>query len=203
MKSAKLFLSLASTFVLALAAQAAAVVGEAAPEFTLTDTNGRAVSVSSLKGKTVVLEWVNHGCPFVVKHYGSGNMQTTQKAAVADGTVWLSICSSAVGKQGYFPAAEWSKVSAEKGSAATAVLLDADGKVGHLYGAKTTPHLFIINPAGVVVYAGGIDSIKSANPEDIAKATNYVSAALADLKAGRPVANANTQPYGCSVKYAD
>lgn len=203
MKTTKLFLSLASSLVLAVAAHAAAVVGETAPDFTLTDSSGKSVSLASFRGQTVVLEWVNHGCPFVIKHYGSGNMQSTQKTAAADGAVWLSICSSAEGKQGYFAAGEWSKVNAEKNSAAKAVLLDADGTVGRLYGAKTTPQMFIINPAGQIVYAGAIDSIKSANADDIAKATNYVLAALADLKAGRPVAVATTQSYGCSVKYRD
>jgi hypothetical protein len=176
-------------------------VGQTAPDFTLTDTNGQAHSLAALHGKTVVLEWVNHGCPFVVKHYGSGNMQKLQKAAAADGVVWLSICSSAPGKQGHMAPADWNKTTAEKGAAPAAVLLDADGRVGRLYHATNTPQLFIINPAGVLVYAGAIDSVASARSEDIAQAQNYVTAALADLKAGRPVAMAATKPYGCSVKY--
>ena len=178
-------------------------VGQPAPDFTLTDTNGQTHALASFKGKVVVLEWVNHGCPFVMKHYQSGNMQKTQKAAAADGAVWLSICSSAAGKQGHLTPAEWDRTTAAQGAAPTAVLLDADGKVGKLYHATNTPQLFVINAAGVIVYSGAIDSIASAKAEDVPKAQNYVLAALADLKAGRPVATPVTKPYGCSVKYAD
>jgi hypothetical protein len=176
-------------------------VGQPAPDFTLNDTTGTPRTLSALKGKTVVLEWVNHGCPFVLKHYGSGNMQKLQRAAAADGVVWLSICSSAPGKQGHMTSAEWNKISAEKGAAPAAVLLDVDGTVGHLYHATNTPQMFVINPQGVLVYSGGIDSIPSTDQADIAKAQNYVTAALADLKAGRAVATPVTKPYGCSVKY--
>lgn len=205
MKSLRLFCLAAMVAAVSLTAHAAErpEVGKPAPAFTLTDTHGTAHSLSSFKGKVVVLEWVNHGCPFVVKHYDSGNMQKTQQAAAADGVVWLSICSSAPGKQGNLSADEWNKTTAAKGAAPTAVLLDADGKVGKLYHATNTPQLFVLNAEGVVVYSGAIDSIASANVEDVPKAQNYVLAALADLKAGRPVAKPVTKPYGCSVKYAD
>ncbi|MEY4489292.1 MAG: hypothetical protein RIQ79_1800 [Verrucomicrobiota bacterium] len=180
----------------------AATVGQPAPAFTLTDLDGKTHSLAELKGKVVVLEWTNPGCPFVKKHYDkSGNIPATQKAAVADGVIWLSINSSALGKEGdYDVAAAKAWLAAEK-SAATAYLRDTDGKVGHAYGAKTTPHIFVINAEGVLVYEGAIDSIRSADPADIAKAENYVKSALSDLKAGKPVAKASTQPYGCSVKY--
>ena len=178
-------------------------VGQPAPDFTLTDSKGQTHSLSSFKGKVVVLEWINHGCPFVVKHYDSQNMQKTQKSATADGAVWLSICSSAPGKQGHQSAADWNKTNAAKDAAPTAVLLDEDGKVGKLYHATNTPQMFVINAAGLVVYSGAIDSIPSAKAADIPKAQNYVLAALADLKAGRPVATPVTKPYGCSVKYPD
>ena len=198
----RLFTAVSAAALSLIALQAAGPeVGQPAPDFTLTDTTGQAQTLSARRGKAVVLEWVNHGCPFVQKHYGSGNMQKLQKAAAADGVVWLSICSSALGKQGNLTPAEWIKTTAEKGAAPAAVLLDADGKVGHLYHATNTPQLFVLNPAGVLVYAGAIDSIASARPEDIAQAQNYVTAALADLKAGRPVATPVTKPYGCSVKY--
>jgi peroxiredoxin len=205
MKSLRLFCIAALAAVVSFTGLAAdrPEVGKAAPAFTLTDTHGTAHSLASFKGKVVVLEWINHGCPFVVKHYDSGNMQKTQKAAAADGVVWLSICSSAPGKQGHMTAEEWNKATAAKGAAPTAVLTDADGKVGKLYHATNTPQLFVINADGVVVYSGAIDSISSANAEDVPKAQNHVLAALADLKAGRPVAKPVTKPYGCSVKYAE
>ena len=180
-----------------------AEVGQPAPDFTLTDSNGQKHSLSSFKGKVVVLEWINHGCPFVVKHYDSGNMQKTQKSATAAGAVWLSICSSAPGKQGHQTATDWNKTNVVKSAVPTAVLLDEDGKVGKLYHATNTPQMFVINAAGLVVYSGAIDSIPSAKADDVAKAQNHVLAALADLKAGRPVATPVTKPYGCSVKYAD
>ncbi len=178
-------------------------LGKPAPDFTLTDTQGKAHALSSFKGKVVILEWINHGCPFVVKHYATGNMQKTQQAAAAAGAVWLSICSSAPGKQGHLSAADWNKTNTEKGAAPTAVLLDEKGTVGKLYHATNTPQMFVINAEGIVVYSGAIDSVPSAKGEDVPKATNYISAALADLKAGRPVATPVTKPYGCSVKYAD
>lgn len=183
---------------------ATAEVGRTAPNFTLTDLNGQTRSLSEFKGKTVVLEWVNPECPFVMKHYDhSGNMPRTQQAATADGVVWLSINSAAPGKEGDYDPAQAKAWQARIHSAATAYLRDSDGKVGRLYDARTTPHLYVIDPAGTLVYAGGIDSIRSSRVEDIAKATNYVNAALADLKAGRPVRTKHSQPYGCSVKYSN
>lgn len=188
--------------VLSVGVQAAAVVGEAAPAFTLTDIKGVTHNLSDFKGKTVVLEWVNPECPFVVKHYEkSNNLPTLQKAAAADGVVWLSINSAAAGKQGDYDAEKVAAWSAKTGAAPAAYLRDADGKVGKLYGAKTTPHIFVINGEGKLVYAGAIDSIRSADAADIAKAENYAAAALAAVKAGKPVEKANTPPYGCSVKY--
>lgn len=186
-----------------LPAVAAPEVGKPAPDFTLTDITGTAHQLSSFAGKTVVLEWVNPECPFVVKHYEkSGNMPKTQKAALADGVVWLQINSGHAGAQGDFEPAKVKEWMTKTGASSSAYFRDADGKVGKLYDARTTPHMFVINPQGVLVYAGGIDDIRSANPDDIAKATNYVTAALADLKAGRAVQTATSRPYGCSVKYA-
>lgn len=179
-----------------------AEVGKAAPDFTLTDINGTTHSLSDFKGKTVVLEWVNPECPFVVKHYEkSGNMPKTQKAALADGVVWLQINSGHAGAQGDFSPEQVKAWMAKNGAASTAYFRDSDGKVGKMYDARTTPHMYIVNPEGTLIYAGGIDSIRSSNPDDIAKATNYVTAALSDLKAGNPVREASTRPYGCSVKY--
>jgi peroxiredoxin len=203
MKS-KLLALFASALALALvpSIQAAPEIGKPAPEFTLVDSNGTSHNLSDFKGKVVVLEWLNHGCPFVVKHYASNNMQTLQKDYTAKGVVWLSIVSSAEGEQGYMTPEETNKAKEEKGSAATAILLDTDGKVGRLYNAKTTPEMFVINAEGILVYAGAIDSIKSANKDDVAKAENYVKAALDSVLAGEPVATAQTTPYGCSIKYA-
>jgi len=183
---------------------AATEVGKAAPDFTLTDINGNPHSLSAFKGRTVVLEWVNPECPFVIKHYDkSGNLPKTQQAAVKDGVVWLQINSGHPGAQGDFdPAkvADWQKRNA---TAATAYFRDQDGKVGKLYDARTTPHLYVIDPGGTLVYAGGIDNIRSSKVEDIARATNFVNAALSDLKAGQPVRTTSSQPYGCSVKYSN
>jgi peroxiredoxin len=182
-------------------AVAAAVVGEPAPAFTLADTNGRSHSLEDLRGKTVVLEWWNDECPFVGKHYGSGNMQRLQKEWTAKGVVWLTISSSAPGRQGYVDGAQANAWMKEKGAAPTAVLLDHDGKVGRAYGAKTTPHMFVIDPKGTLVYAGGIDDKPSTDLADVATAKNFVSAALAEVTAGKRVTTAVSQPYGCSVKY--
>jgi peroxiredoxin len=179
------------------------VVGDPAPSFTLTDTKGQTHSLADLKGKTVVLEWWNYECPFVGKHYGSGNMQKLQKEWTAKGVVWLTVSSSASGKQGYVDAAKANAWMKEKGAAQTAVLLDHDGKVGRAYGAKTTPHMFVIDPKGTVVYAGGIDDKPSTDQADVATAKNFVSAALVEVTAGKRVTMAISQPYGCSVKYGD
>lgn len=178
-------------------------VGQPAPAFTLKDTKGREHSLSDFKGKVVVLEWVNHGCPFVKKFYSVGEMQKLQKEAVEQGVVWLSICSSAPGKQGHMSPEQWNQKNAEVGFAGTAVLIDEDGKVGRQYNARTTPEMFVINAEGNIVYMGAIDSIRSTKSEDIAKSKNYVRAALAALKAGKAPEVTQTQPYGCSVKYAD
>ena len=188
--------------VLTIGQAATAEVGKAAPDFTLTDINGAKHSLSEFKGKTVVLEWVNPECPFVIKHYDkSGNIPKLQQAATADGVVWLSINSAAAGNEGDFNAAQVKDWQKRIKSSATDYLRDRVGKVGRLYDARTTPHLYVIDAGGTLVYAGGIDSIRSSKPEDIAKAKNYVAAALADLKAGQPVHTKNSQPYGCSVKY--
>ena len=176
-------------------------VGSPAPAFTLTDTKGKQHKLADFKGKHVVLEWVNFGCPFVKKHYGSGNMQQTQKKAVDKGVVWLSVCSSAEGKQGHMAAADWNEEIADRKMASTAVLIDESGAVGKTYGAKTTPHMYIINPAGVLVYKGAIDDKPSTNQDDIPGARNHVLAALDESMAGKPVSTASTTPYGCSVKY--
>lgn len=182
-------------------ARAEVATGSDAPDFELTDITGKAHKLSDYRGKTVILEWVNHGCPFVVKHYDSGNMQSIQRDLVAAGAIWLSICSSAEGKQGYYTAEEWQKLNAEKQGAATAVLLDPEGTVGRLYGARTTPHMFVIDAAGKLAYQGAIDNKPSTDPTDIPSALNYVRAAFEDLAAGRAVATPTTKPYGCSVKY--
>lgn len=182
-------------------ASAAARVGEAAPAFSLPDSNGKTVSLADFRGKTVVLEWTNDQCPFVRKHYGSGNMQSLQKYATGKGAVWLSIISSAPGKEGYVTGAEANTLTKTRGAAPSAVLLDGNGAVGHAYGAKTTPHMFVIDPAGKLVYMGGIDSIASADPDDIKSATPYVKVALDESMAGKPVSHAVTAPYGCGVHY--
>jgi len=175
--------------------------GEAAPDFTLPGADGKSHSLGSFKGKYVVLEWTNHECPFVKKHYKSGNMQSQQKELTGKGAVWLSIVSSAPGKQGHVDAAKAAELTASRGAAPTAVLLDASGEVGRKYGAKTTPHMYVIAPDGKLIYMGGIDSIPSADVDDIASATPYVKVALGEAMAGKPVTRASTQPYGCSVKY--
>jgi peroxiredoxin len=176
-------------------------VGQPAPDFTGVDSNGKTHRLSDFKGKTVVLEWTNHECPFVRKHYESGNMQKLQKAATGDGVVWLSVISSAPGQQGNVDGKKANELTKSRNAAPTAVLLDPQGTIGRTYSARTTPHMFIITPDGKLAYAGAIDSISSANKADIAKAENYVTAALNALKKGQPVSNPTTQPYGCSVKY--
>ena len=176
-------------------------VGSPAPALTLTDTRGKQHNLADYKGKYVVLEWVNLGCPFVKKHYESGNMQATQKKAVDKGVVWLSVCSSAKFKQGNLSPADWNEEITERKMASTAVLLDESGEVGKTYGAKTTPHMYIVNPAGVLIYKGAIDDKPTTNKDTIAGARNHVLAALDESMAGKPVSMASTTPYGCSVKY--
>ncbi len=193
----------ASALALAAVVQAAPAVGQPAPDFTLNDINGQAHRLSDYKGKTVVLEWVNPECPIVMKHYDkSGNLPATQKAAVADGAVWLTINSGHAGAQGDFDAAQVAAWSKKNRAAFTAYLRDQSGKVGKLYDARQTPTLYIINPEGTLVYAGGIDDISSSNAADVARANNHVKAALAELKAGKPVSKAVTKAYGCNIKYA-
>lgn len=185
------------------AVYAAAETGKAAPDFTLTDTNGKSHTLSGHKGNYVVLEWTNPECPFVKKHYDSGNMQSLQKEFTGKGVVWLSINTSAQGKEGYVSpemANEWIK---QKESSPTALLLDRGGKVGKLYGAKTTPQMFVINPEGVLIYQGAIDDNPSPDPSTIAEAKNYVRAALDQSMSGQLVSDTTTKSYGCSVKYGN
>ena len=176
-------------------------VGSAAPDFSVSDSKGKTHALSQYKGKHVVLEWFNPECPFVKKHYGSGNMQKLQEEFTGKGVVWLAIDSAAPGLEGNLTPEQANAKMAEWKTHSTALLLDPDGKVGRLYGAKNTPHMFVINPEGKIVYEGAIDSKASANPDDIASSTNYVKAALDESLAGKPVSTANTKPYGCSVKY--
>jgi peroxiredoxin len=199
-------LCLGTALGLALTSQNAAAqsakVGHAAPNFTLQGADGKPHSLTDFSGKYVVLEWTNPNCPFVHKFYDSGTMQKLQKEETAKGVVWLRINSSAEGHEGYQTVSDVAAYEKEKHVAATESLLDPDGKVGHMYGARTTPHMFVINPKGELIYAGGIDNKPSPNPEDIATATNYVTTALDEARAGKPVTTPTARPYGCSVKYA-
>ncbi len=201
MQTLRLLFLLAATGLFMCPAFAEVSTGDAAPDFTLSDVDGKTQSLSAYKGNYVVLEWFNFDCPFVKKHYDGGNMQTLQKEASAKGVVWLSINSSASGKEGNYSAADTKKMVAERGASPSAVMLDSDGAVGKLYGAKTTPHMYIINPEGDLIYQGAIDSKASADAADIASSKNYVRAALDEAMAGEPVTDATTKSYGCSVKY--
>lgn len=178
-------------------------VGEAAPGFTATASNGKTFRLSDYRGKYVVLEWHNNECPYVGKHYNSGNMQRLQKQWTSRGAVWFTILSSAPGKQGYVTASEENKYLAKMQAAPTAALLDPTGEIGHLYDAKTSPQMVVINPQGVVIYSGAIDDKATTDLQDVPNATNYVSLALEEAMAGKQVQTAATRPYGCSVKYAD
>jgi peroxiredoxin len=192
---------LAATATLPLPSLALAV-GDTAPAFSLKDTQGKTVQLADFKGRHVVLEWTNPGCPFVVKHYGAQNMQALQKEAKAKDVVWLSINSTARGHQDYLaPAALQDKLLKDWGAAPSAVLMDESGSVGKAYAARTTPHMYLIDPAGKLVFAGGIDDKRSSNPADIPGAKNFVRAAMADALAGKPVATPSATPYGCSIKY--
>jgi len=182
---------------------AAAQVGAAAPEFTAAASNGKTVRLADYRGKYVVLEWHNNGCPYVGKHYNSGNMQRLQKQWTSKGVVWFTILSSAPGKQGYVSASEENDYLTKKQAAPTAALLDPTGEIGHLYDAKTSPQMVVINPQGVVIYSGAIDDKPTTDLQDVQGATNYVSLALQEAMAGKPVATPATRPYGCSVKYAN
>ena len=179
-----------------------ATVGQKAPDFTLADAGGKQHKLSEYRGKYVVLEWVNFDCPFVHKHYSSGNMQKLQAAAAESEIVWLSICSSAPGLQGYFEGDALTARIKQEGSKAAAYLIDADGAVGRIYEAKTTPHMYVIGPDGVLRYAGAIDDRPSTKTADVEGATNYVTSALEASLSGKPVETGWTKSYGCSVKYA-
>jgi alkyl hydroperoxide reductase subunit AhpC len=178
----------------------APVVGKAAPEFKAVDTNGKAHSLSQYRGKWVVLEWLNHGCPYVRKHYDNNVMQALQKK-YADKVVWLSVVSSAPGKQGHYSNEKANELTKEKGAAPYAVLIDEAGTVGRMYDARTTPHMFVINPQGAIVYMGGIDDKPSARASDLQGARPHVDIALQEAMAGKPVSVPTSQPYGCNVKY--
>jgi peroxiredoxin len=183
------------------AAWASADVGQPAPAFTATDSNGKTWSLADLHGKVVVLETTNHDCPYVGKHYRSANMQTQQREAAAKGVVWLTVASSAAGEQGYVTAAQANELVKSSKAAPAAVLLDPQSKIARAYGATVTPHMYVIDAKGTLVYKGGIDSIPSADVADIPKATQYVRVALDDVLTGKPIAEASTRPYGCSLKY--
>lgn len=187
---------------LATNANAVLAVNANAPAFSTRDAAGATRTLAEFSGRMVILEWTNNGCPYVQKHYNSGNMQRLQQEATADGIVWLSIISSAPGEQGYFEGPQAIAHARQVNAHPTAILLDPTGAIGRAYSARTTPHMFIISPQGRVLYQGAIDDRPSARPESLEGATNYVRAALADIEAGRPVQVAQTTPYGCAVKYA-
>jgi len=198
----RIFMPAAVGAVLAASAAFTVKVGQPAPTFTATDNQGREHKLSDYKGRFVVLEWHNQGCPYVQKQYKSGNMQKLQKEWTAKGVVWLTVISSAPGKQGYVTPEESRAYVGQMNAVPTAVLLDPTGAVGMLYSAKTTPHMFIIDPQGVLIYDGAIDDKPTTDLADVAAATNYVSAALTEAMAGKPVTTPVSKPYGCSVKYA-
>jgi len=183
------------------AALATPEVDAPAPAFTGVDTAGKTWALEDLAGQPVILEWTNHDCPYVKKHYGAGNMQTLQREATDAGYVWLSVISSAPGTQGHVSAAEADALTAERDAAPTAVILDTDGSIGRAYRARTTPHMYLIDETGTLVYMGGIDDRATTDPADIPAATNYVRLAMSELEAGQPISRPVTRPYGCSVKY--
>jgi peroxiredoxin len=189
--------------MLTLTAAWAARVGDAAPDFTATDTNGKTHKLSEYQGKFVVLEWTNQGCPYTQKQYNSGNMQRLQQEWTAKGVVWLTVLSSAPGKQGYLGGAEENEYVKKVNAAPSAILLDPAGALGHLYDAKTTPHMYVIDPKGTLIYNGAIDDKPTTEVADVTGARNYVSTALTEAMAGKPVSNPTTRPYGCSVKYSN
>jgi hypothetical protein len=195
--------SASSITILFIAAPAYCItlVGQKAPDFALTDTAGKPVKLSDFKGQHVVLEWTNPGCPFVRKHYDPHNMQTLQKEAGAKGVVWLAINSTENAHPDYLAPAQLGRWMQQQQDTPSATLMDEDGSVGKTYGARTTPHMYIVNPQGTLIYAGGIDSIASARQDDIKTATNYVRVGLNEALAGKPISKSTTQPYGCSVKY--
>jgi peroxiredoxin len=186
-----------------LSAGNATRVGDRAPDFTATDSNGRVHKLSEYQDKFVVLEWTNRGCPYTQKHYNSGNMQRLQREWTSRGVIWLTVISSAPGKQGYVKAAEENAYVKQVNAAPTAVLLDPTGVLGHLYNAKTTPHMFIIDAKGILIYNGAIDDRPTTDVADVNGARNYLSLALEEATSGKPVSTPTTRPYGCSVKYPD
>ena len=196
-------LTLSAAALLALPAQAKFDTGSTLPDLQVTDSNGAVHSLSDFDGKNVVLEWTNHECPYVQKHYDSAynNMQSLQKEAAANDVVWLSIVSSAEGNQGYVTGEQANALTVARDAAPTAVVLDPNGTAGHSFAAKTTPHMYVIDKDRTLVYQGAIDSKRSANPGDIPSSTNYVKAALNSLNAGEAIETRETKPYGCSVKY--
>ncbi|MGO9516377.1 MAG: redoxin domain-containing protein [Candidatus Korobacteraceae bacterium] len=189
--------------LIALSVAWAARVGEPAPDFTATDSNGKVHKLSEYQGKFVVLEWTNRGCPYTQKHYNSGNMQRLQREWTGRGVIWLTVISSAPGKQGYVTASEENAYLKQVNAAPTAVLMDPTGALGHLYDAKTTPHMFIISPQGTLIYDGAIDDRPTTDLADVNGAKNYVTAALVEATSGKPVSTPTSRPYGCSVKYAE
>ena len=190
-----------SGLVFAGPGQAAPSIGQSAPDFTLTDTAGKTVRLSDFKGRHVVLEWVNPGCPYVRKHYNSANMQGTQREVTGKGVVWLAINSTEITHYDYLAPAKLGQWMVEQKASPTLTLMDAEGTVGQAYGARTTPHMYIVNPQGSLIYAGGIDSIPSSRADDLKAAVNYVKQSVAQALAGQPLSNPVTRPYGCSVKY--
>lgn len=187
--------------IVALATAHAAEIGKAAPDISAKDTKGEAVSLADLKGKTVVLEWVNFDCPFVGKYYGAGAMQKLQSKYTGKGVVWITVNSAAEGKEGYLGPEKFSKLAGEKGNKASHIIIDGDGKIGHAYGAKTTPHMFVIDKEGKLVYDGAIDSKPTTEKADLETADKWFADALDAVLDGKEVAKAKTQPYGCGVKY--
>jgi hypothetical protein len=197
----KLIATAALTAALAIPAFASPPIGKEAPNFTARTADGKTVDLKSLRGKIVVLEWTNHDCPYVRMHYNANNMQSTQKDATAQGIVWLQIISSPPGRQGFLEGPAAIKVNAERNAVPTNTVLDPDGKIGSLYGAQTTPHMYVIDASGTLVYKGGIDSIPSSRADSIPKAVNYVRETLGALAANKPVPNPSTRPYGCTIHY--
>ena len=183
-------------------AQAAPRIGAPAPAFQAVDVEGRTRNLAEFAGKTVILEWTNHDCPYVRKHYGSGTMQTLQKDMTAQGAVWLTVVSSPPGEQGHVEAAQAKDLTARRNAAPSDVLLDPKGIVGRAYGATTTPHIYIVDPKGTLAYMGAIDDKPSSNPASLDGARSYVRQAMAELKAGKPVSQASTKSYGCAIKLA-
>lgn len=203
MKNPRHFLLRLAVLIALIASAFAVKIGDPAPGFTAVDSNGKQRSLADYKGKFVVLEWHNQGCPYTKKHYESGNMQHLQKEWTDKGVVWLTVISSAPGTQGFVTPAQENDYVKTMSAVPTAVLMDPGGTLGHLYAAKTTPHMFIIDPTGTLIYNGAIDDHPTSDKADIANSKNYVSAALGESMSGKPVTDATTRPYGCSVKYKD